>query len=294
MSNRTPPNLDNEQRRLFDMYIDHYTQINNQAETLNTLMININNNIINSIRCLLNANSLINIQSNNNRQHNNNNNNNNNNRQYNNNNNNNRPHNNNNNRQHNNRQHNNNNNNRQHNIRQHNIRQHNNRTPVLYDYTTPINPLIYANANANNTRNLINTFFNDIPIRPTQQHINDSSRIIRYGDITNPISEACPISLEHFNDNDNIRQIHHCGHIFSQDAFNQWFSINVRCPVCRYDIRNNNSIESGAIHQLTNTMLNAVNSILHNSNSQSIDTLLFDPSNNIVLFETIMHPNSEI
>ena len=32
-------------------------------------------------------------------------------------------------------------------------------------------------------------------------------------------------------------QIIHCGHIFIPHQLNRWFQNNVRCPVCRYDIR---------------------------------------------------------
>ena len=37
--------------------------------------------------------------------------------------------------------------------------------------------------------------------------------------------------------NDEVTQIIYCGHIFSKNSIRQWFQHNVRCPVCRYDIR---------------------------------------------------------
>jgi hypothetical protein len=84
----------------------------------------------------------------------------------------------------------------------------------------------------------MNQMLSDVIVRPTQQQIDNASRLVSYRDISSPLSESCPITLEHFNPDDDVMQIHHCGHIFSLNAFNQWFERNVRCPVCRYDIRN--------------------------------------------------------
>jgi hypothetical protein len=83
--------------------------------------------------------------------------------------------------------------------------------------------------------NFLNT---SVVVRPTTEQIQQASRVIRYGDIDNPLSEACPISLDEFNANDEVRQLLPCGHLFHQNQFNEWFESNVRCPVCRYDIRN--------------------------------------------------------
>jgi hypothetical protein len=140
---------------------------------------------------------------------------------------------------------------------------------IHYDYNNPINPSIYNEYNTfNNLRNRRNEYFdmsynnlystnNSIPtqnsdlanflsnflnstvvVRPTNDQIQNASRVIRYGDIDNPLSESCPISLDEFNDDDQVRQLLPCGHLFHQNQFQEWFENNVRCPVCRYDIRN--------------------------------------------------------
>jgi hypothetical protein len=77
-----------------------------------------------------------------------------------------------------------------------------------------------------------------VVIRPTPEQIENASTLIRFGDIQNPLSESCPISLDEFNDDDEVRQLLPCGHIFHPVQFQEWFSEHVRCPVCRYDIRN--------------------------------------------------------
>lgn len=146
---------------------------------------------------------------------------------------------------------------------------------IYYDYNNPINPDIYNDFNTNsftnifsNLRNRRNNYddmsFNNInrnnnfdiyqngdlstflanflnttvTVRPTTEQIESASRIIRFGDIQNPLSESCPISLDEFNDDDEVRQLLPCGHLFHPPQFQEWFSEHVRCPVCRYDIRN--------------------------------------------------------
>ena len=144
---------------------------------------------------------------------------------------------------------------------------------IFYDYNNPINPGVYLdnlanyrnagqrnrNANANiygtsditaDISGLLSSFLNsNVIVRPTNQQIENASRLVSYNEIRNPNSEACPISLERFNPTDQVRQINHCGHIFLPSEFNEWFQSNVRCPVCRYDIRNNhaNSLNTDTI-----------------------------------------------
>jgi hypothetical protein len=91
--------------------------------------------------------------------------------------------------------------------------------------------------------NIFDTFLNNflntpVTVRPTDEQIQNASVLIRYGDIENPNAEYCPISLDEFNDDDQVRQIIHCGHIFQPTQFQRWFESNTRCPICRYDIRN--------------------------------------------------------
>ncbi len=122
---------------------------------------------------------------------------------------------------------------------------------VFYDYNNPIDRYFYmdvplninTNTNTNRTINttfsdLLSTFFNtNVTVRPTQQQLTNASRIIRYSAITNPLSEACPITLERFEPEQMVTQLLPCEHIFETNGFNNWFESNVRCPVCRYDIR---------------------------------------------------------
>jgi len=315
-----------DQHRLLTMYINQYNQTNTHIDSLLNMLDEIKANIINIIhpRTLINRDTHNhrhnNRHYNNNRYQNHNNNNNNNNR-----------HNNrhNNNRQDNNtRYHNTNNNNRHQNNRYHNTNNNNNNrhnNTIFYDYNNPISPAIYndfftrrdnvfTTQNNEGVTNFFQNFLNTTEIvSPTNEQIQNASRIIRYGSIVNPLSQSCPISLDEFQENNMVRQLLHCGHLFHQTQFDEWFQNNVRCPVCRYDIRNytstntnenslnNNTNTLNQIEQVTfdltneqfsdifnslarNILQSTLNSNTHNNNNgvSSNNNRSIDPSNNIV------------
>lgn len=221
---------------------------------------------------------------------------------------------------------------------------------IRYDYNNPINPREQhyytsynstnnSNNNSNNRRyqtssttseqtdlsTFLTNFLNTtVTVRPTDAQIQNASRIIRYRDIERPLSESCPILLDRFQPEQMVRQIIHCGHIFCQQEFQQWFENNVQCPVCRYDIRtyrpassnsetnninNNNEIEETAFDMSNNEIPNNIvdniasrlfHSILFPQNQTdepfmldpSNNLFLFDPSNNILFYEALLRPNS--
>ena len=105
--------------------------------------------------------------------------------------------------------------------------------------------------NRNNTRNfnrqleslisldnIVDSFFDTIPVIPTQTQIDNALTHNIYSEIEDPINSSCPISLRRFQDDDEVSVIRHCNHIFSRDELQNWFRSNCRCPLCRYDIRN--------------------------------------------------------
>ena len=91
---------------------------------------------------------------------------------------------------------------------------------------------------SNNENFTIPSFLNSsIIVRPTQQQISQATEEIVYSSITNPMNDRCPISQENFNTDSVVTRICHCGHIFNTENINHWFRTSVRCPVCRWDIR---------------------------------------------------------
>ena len=109
---------------------------------------------------------------------------------------------------------------------------------------TPIQLPLRAPSSTNRARE--NTIFyttfipenlQNVIIQPSEEEINRSVENVRYTQ-TNIIDDnRCPITLEPFMIGDNVSRIRHCGHTFSIASLQNWFRGSVRCPVCRYDIR---------------------------------------------------------
>jgi len=160
-----------------------------------------------------------------------------------------------------------------------NIISHNNNTTTGTNTGTR-----YINTGARNpttgveriVSNFLNTpITNNNILRPTSEQINSASRLVRYDDIENPSSEICSISLQEFNNDDQVRQILYCGHIFHENSLQEWFTRNTVCPLCRYDIRDyirNNNIQPSQPSQpsqLSNRPPNNIN--LYNLTEMDVD-----------------------
>jgi len=138
------------------------------------------------------------------------------------------------------------------------------------------NPNTNTNAfNSNGISRIFENFFDPVPVYPTQTQIEAATRRVRYCDIVTPLNTSCPISLEPFNDSDNVTVIRHCGHIFNTTEINNWFRSNCVCPVCRYDIRNYRP------HNYANTSRSSINNTDTNIDVSNTDVRNPDVSNNI-------------
>lgn len=155
-----------------------------------------------------------------------------------------------------------------------------------------------------------NDFLDPVSVFPSRQQIENACRRTRYGDIVRPVNTSCPISLDTFTDDDNVIMIRYCGHIFKLNEFNSWFGSHSRCPVCRYDIRENiidvsgvanpnivpsvrpsstanASLNTSTTRNATATTRNVLNSLINNTEVSENDVydmlnLLLDPSSNYV------------
>ena len=187
----------------------------------------------------------------------------------------------------------------------------NNRYNNLFNNLMRDNIQRYNIPSINQSRNLVSglfdSFFEPVEIYPTQTQIEIATRRVRYNDIISPPNISCPISLETFNEYDMVTVIRHCGHIFNSDQLNIWFRSNCKCPVCRYDIRNYNIINTeNNINQQENSSFvrneerNTENNINQQENSsfvrneerntenstQSYLNLFLDASGNLILDST--------
>lgn len=135
-----------------------------------------------------------------------------------------------------------------------------------------------------------NSFFSNVPVVPTQEQINQACETINYSTNLTYNQRNCPISLTTFRDGQEVMRIRYCGHIFVPSHLRQWFSLNTRCPVCRYDIRNytqGNTMDTSNIGPFTfdtstNTTDSSSSSIVspinvnNNTSSVSVVTTAFE------------------
>jgi len=159
---------------------------------------------------------------------------------------------------------------------------------------TPRNSIIQTRLS-----DLLSSFFTNVPVVPTEQEIQLASRLVRYGEIENPINTSCPISLEPFSPDQTVRQLTHCSHIFHENEFNSWFQNNVRCPVCRHDIRSQRSVPepspvpdqpvlptNPAPTHPQEDLFNLMQTMLLPPGDNS--RLIYDPSNNMFIYDSVL------
>jgi hypothetical protein len=89
-------------------------------------------------------------------------------------------------------------------------------------------------------------------VRPTQTQITAATEV--YTQTTANPDTCCTICQDDLPVGCQVRKIRTCGHQFHKNCIDQWFERNVRCPVCRHDIRDN-------------TVSNNTNSTNNNSNN---------------------------
>jgi len=109
-------------------------------------------------------------------------------------------------------------------------------------YTIPTPNYSYTNRNSGPETDLLNFIqqvYSNVPVVATAEQIERGTRIIRFSEIMSPTNNNCPITLEPFANDSTVTQILGCNHIFNTEAINSWFETNVRCPMCRYDVRTN-------------------------------------------------------
>ena len=121
-------------------------------------------------------------------------------------------------------------------------------------YVNPTGFTNLRNTNTSNTLPILNTFirqylrnrdegdtfrntYEDVVVRPTAAQIENATDTVVFDESDDNHNTSCPITLEVFRQGEELCSIRHCSHLFKREALMDWFRRNVRCPVCRYDIR---------------------------------------------------------
>ena len=81
------------------------------------------------------------------------------------------------------------------------------------------------------TMNIPLNFMDPITVHPTHDQIAAATEAM--AEI--PPATTCPICQDALTAN-GVR-ITHCNHTYHRNCLDSWFTMSVRCPVCRYDIR---------------------------------------------------------
>lgn len=113
-----------------------------------------------------------------------------------------------------------------------------------YTFSSPDS--LFSNIFSFPINNLGTRTYEDVIVSPTRREIENAIEVFNYTESESQPHRNCPITMEDFVINDRVSRIRHCGHTFREEAINNWFRLNVRCPVCRYDIReyrNNDTID---------------------------------------------------
>lgn len=88
-----------------------------------------------------------------------------------------------------------------------------------------------------NTEDLLQQFINPVAVAPTEEQLHRATFLT----VIQPSAEiVCPICQDHSSDDNTTgewRYIRHCDHAFHRSCIDHWFQEHVRCPVCRFDIR---------------------------------------------------------
>jgi len=119
-------------------------------------------------------------------------------------------------------------------------------------------------------------FFDPVPIVPTQEQIAAASTI--EGADSGLAEHVCSICQENFSVGEQVRTLTHCGHRFHVLCIDNWFQRNVRCPLCRHDIRD--------------SLTSDVTQILEQMDAETlrrIQTQTYDVSGENVMIETTIY-----
>lgn len=144
----------------------------------------------------------------------------------------------------------------------------------------------------------MNYNFENVIVRPSQEQIDNAVEQLLYTEDETLINTRCPITMEDFTVGERLLRIRHCGHTFREDSINNWFTTNVRCPVCRYDIRdygtntpssdlsmntnntnetendNNNADTNNSLNELSDQLTSLFSNIIQRTANQTTDISL--------------------
>lgn len=142
---------------------------------------------------------------------------------------------------------------------------------------TLINPRLRAPLDARHFFGGLGPELTNVVVRPSNNEIAFATRTFVYHSGADIFNSRCYITMDDFEEGDELCEILHCKHTFKKEPLMNWFNENVRCPVCRFDIRDyvqesvRDSTESftSSHHSLSETLDSNVTNVVDNSNQTS-------------------------
>ena len=83
--------------------------------------------------------------------------------------------------------------------------------------------------------NLNLNFMESVQVAPSAQQVERSTQLRQA--TAQDEGAQCSICQDTFTSGQAIRFLHHCRHEFHRGCIDTWFQSNVHCPMCRWDIR---------------------------------------------------------
>lgn len=139
------------------------------------------------------------------------------------------------------------------------------RTQNLFSILPQFDSLIYSNLNMPSETNdqidinmnllsalaglapignqLPRSFLDPVPIFPTPAQVQAATTIRT---LDADMEDNCSVCQDTMRSGESIRHITVCNHTFHRTCIDTWFVRNVRCPVCRHDIRETSVVPSTA------------------------------------------------
>ena len=103
---------------------------------------------------------------------------------------------------------------------------------------------LYRETSNGNTQTSTNTNqninFEDVIVPTDLQSLRNNSTVDLYQNIETDFDKCC-ICRDTLMNTDIIRKINSCNHIFHMSCIDTWLESNTMCPICRCDLRSNNS-----------------------------------------------------
>lgn len=94
-----------------------------------------------------------------------------------------------------------------------------------------------------NNNHLPRSFLDPVSVFPTSAQIQSATEIRT---LDADMEDNCSICQDTMRNREAIRNITVCNHTFHRSCIDTWFMRNVRCPVCRHDIREMRAVAAGA------------------------------------------------